>query len=1012
MEEAESGVDVEEALRKVSCEEPLPVKSIQEDGFTPLSKLSDPETEVLAVGTNSAANAGDFKVASPCSDQSCLAIAGKTDISSVSKASMSQSLLHAKIENLPEVGLPHPSLMETDASTVVPSSADSSSRALLLREPESSAMKVDSPAPVDTVSQSFRSETSGASGTTVGGQNMESGDKMDVEPTDALPGESASEDNPTKMEAEGVMAASNDPVHSEEQKLDAKLSEPVVSITPDGFPPDSPGKENAPEKTAKRGAEEESTAEKPAKKNKKNDVLFSVPDAVEAVLGSTAEIVVVLAGMAEMRAGRPFTSLEKDLAAVAYQNVSTLVSKVAPNVLVSKQALDTMIRDLNLKKMAQTRKEKQARAKALAEAEAKAKAKMAEAEAKLKAEEIARMKAKAEADAEERKQAALIAAAAVATSPVKDAKPVAALTPSATPPGQPAQALSPPVEPKISSASLTAPSSIQGHTSAQDISQLEATPEKTARESSPSQQSSITPLGRPPKVRGRSKKDSIAPTLLSPDYLEYIQSSVPETQRPQVTHKQLCIAVQQFIQEQMPHASQIPEAIPPSYISASTPCQICRMVAKETTTVIVCDSCDKLFHVKCVQPNSHTKGVRKGDWNCPQCLSGGRSYREKYGSYQPGSNNGVKLWAPHDTSEDNNVLISGSGAGSSDGRNGSVSSLTQRGNLTVDVERGSNTIKDERNMGKFGGSPHLIVQLVNEPSPRTEQPPQNSSVTHAGGHMSENLASGSQLKVTGRTDAGDSRTVTEPSGNARLSRRDSEVAAIGDTRATGPQVGSSQRAAEQRTESNATNLPGKHAEVPLQMDWVGDSSGTVEGKTYYKSCRVGGHTYHLGDCALFRPETPDVPPYIARLQALWEDLSTSHKWVRVSWCYYPNDIPVTMGRPGRVEPDEVYESNHCDSNLVFVKTFHLCSSRGGYTTLRKGCSNRLPNKFVSESTSSSNREVWDSARATPTEVSAYAVKRFNVRRSCVKCAGESTSASCPKAEYLIYKLRESLLCNG
>ncbi|KAL3693112.1 hypothetical protein R1sor_006763 [Riccia sorocarpa] len=911
-------MEAEENLPKTSSGEPLPAIATQEGGFTSLSEPSDPEPEDLPVRTISAPNSEDLKVASPLSEPvQTIRVMDETDV---------------------------PSLAEGDISR-------SSTLEQALGEPDTTAMETDSHTPVDNGSRSFPIQTSDDLRTPVHAQNVESREKMDVVDTAHVPpAKLACDRTPMDTKAEVEPNASHGPVHLEGKQPTVKLSEPAVTATLPTSPLDSSGKWNAPEKIGKRGPEVESIPERLAKRNKKSDGLFSVPDAVEAVLSSTAEIVVVLAGMAQLRAGRPFTSLEKDLAAVAYQNVVTLVSKVAPNVLVSKDALETMIHDLNMKRMAQTRKEDEARAKALAEAEAKAKAEKDEAEAKLKAEEQAKLKAKAEA--EEREQAALRAAAAVALGPVKDAKPVAVLPPPSTPPGQPAQALPPPLEPKISSASPIIPPSTMS-AQAEDITQLEATSERKARENSPSQQSSKNPLGRPPKVRSKPKKESSVPTLTSPDYLDSIQSSVPEAQRPQVTHKQLCIAVQQFIQEQMPHASQIPEAIPPSYINASTPCQICKLISKETTTVIVCDSCDKLFHLKCIQSNSHTKGVRKGDWHCAECLSGGRSYREKYGSYQPGSNNGVKLWAPHDTSEDNNVVISGLGAGACDGRNGSVSSLTQQGTLTVDVERGSDTIKDERITGNFGGSPHLIVHLVNEPSPRTEQPPQHSSVIHGGGHnKGGNLPSGSELKSTSRADSGDSRSMTEASGSAKRSSRDSEGASNGNARARGSEVVSSEKAAaEQLDASNDGNPPGKHVEVPLLMEWVGDSISSIEGKTYYKSCRVGGHTYHLADCALFRPETPDVPPYIARLQALWEDLSTSHKWVRVSWCYYPSDIPITMGRPGRVEPDEVYESNHCDNNLVFMKPFHLCSFRGGYTTPRKGSSNLSTSNFVSESTS-------------------------------------------------------------
>lgn len=105
-------------------------------------------------------------------------------------------------------------------------------------------------------------------------------------------------------------------------------------------------------------------------------------------------------------------------------------------------------------------------------------------------------------------------------------------------------------------------------------------------------------------------------------------------------------------------------------------------------------------------------------------------------------------------------------------------------------------------------------------------------------------------------------------------------------------------------------------EDAYRVEWVGDKLQVTDGKTYYHSCSVRGVLYKLHDYALFRPETPNVPPYIARLQILWEDDDTGSKWVRVNWCYYPNDIPQMVCRPTPPEKDEVYESNHGDNNLV------------------------------------------------------------------------------------------------
>lgn len=71
--------------------------------------------------------------------------------------------------------------------------------------------------------------------------------------------------------------------------------------------------------------------------------------------------------------------------------------------------------------------------------------------------------------------------------------------------------------------------------------------------------------------------------------------------------------------------------------------------------------------------------------------------------------------------------------------------------------------------------------------------------------------------------------------------------------------------------STTTSAP-KAAEVgPVDesmssVGWVGPLISSCQDKLYYSACSVGGETLRLQDTALFRPEAPGVPPYIARLQ--------------------------------------------------------------------------------------------------------------------------------------------------
>ncbi|XP_076919640.1 uncharacterized protein LOC143580530 [Bidens hawaiensis] len=77
---------------------------------------------------------------------------------------------------------------------------------------------------------------------------------------------------------------------------------------------------------------------------------------------------------------------------------------------------------------------------------------------------------------------------------------------------------------------------------------------------------------------------------------------------------------------------------------------------------------------------------------------------------------------------------------------------------------------------------------------------------------------------------------------------------------------------------------------------------------YYGSCCVSGTTFNLQDYALFCFTGNNLMPN--KLQSMWEDNKTNKKWVTVTRCFFPDDLPEGIGRPCAPESNEVYESNH------------------------------------------------------------------------------------------------------
>lgn len=73
---------------------------------------------------------------------------------------------------------------------------------------------------------------------------------------------------------------------------------------------------------------------------------------------------------------------------------------------------------------------------------------------------------------------------------------------------------------------------------------------------------------------------------------------------------------------------------PPSreYMSKAMTCQMCQGTINEVETLLICDACEKGYHLKCLQANN-IKGVPKSEWHCSRCvqLYSGKSFPPKYG---------------------------------------------------------------------------------------------------------------------------------------------------------------------------------------------------------------------------------------------------------------------------------------------------------------------------------------------------------------------------------------------
>eukprot|EP00252_Welwitschia_mirabilis_P016267 TRINITY_DN3588_c0_g3_i1.p1 TRINITY_DN3588_c0_g3~~TRINITY_DN3588_c0_g3_i1.p1 ORF type:complete len:455 (+),score=112.63 TRINITY_DN3588_c0_g3_i1:58-1365(+) len=356
-----------------------------------------------------------------------------------------------------------------------------------------------------------------------------------------------------------------------------------------------------------------------------------------------------------------------------------------------------------------------------------------------------------------------------------------------------------------------------------------------------------------------------------------------------------------------------------AYMSAPISCQICKVNVMDIDTILVCDSCEKGVHLKCLQAYNQ-KGIPNGDWHCPPCIiaSSGRPLPPKYG--RVGRSN---INRKADSAKNNHQSLSVKRTGVSDPR--VPQQATALANGLNSVETAGDRELTQRQMPSGLGKVSMTVKnnsLI--PGIQTNQGTAISS-------SANNSLKTSEIQPPQKCDPKERNVNSEYLQQAHTSnilhdaeRTQIQNEASGCSNTTLIQNGerSEKRMKEKgislNPNSSSEGIPenGSKEEDAYHVEWVGEMLQTKEGRTYYQACSVRGTLYKLHDYALFRPETPNVPPYIARLQLLWEDDNTKSKWVQVNWCYYPSNIPQGVALPTAPEKVEVYESNHGDTNLV------------------------------------------------------------------------------------------------
>ncbi|GMI74151.1 hypothetical protein HRI_001084400 [Hibiscus trionum] len=406
-------------------------------------------------------------------------------------------------------------------------------------------------------------------------------------------------------------------------------------------------------------------------------------------------------------------------------------------------------------------------------------------------------------------------------------------------------------------------------------------------------------------------------------------------------HTEIARIVQKLLQPKLPAH---PTWTPPSreYMNKAVTCQTCKLTINEVENVLLCDACEKGFHLKCLQ----SKGIPRGEWHCARCLSfcNGKPLPPKYGrvmrsinapkvpssSAEAQSSSDKKVENLGPTLNNEKVTAHGSSASQtpavsvtvdSNSVESASGSKVPKGNLTKPLE----VVCDFPSVGTVNEKPEEHYQMT-ESSNHEEKKEHSSQPADTSSNTISDNADHSQPSHNDQDIPTEQQNCAEiPSNNCRDESsgvKDLEKGSKGDIGCIKQINPSEQDAAHAQVNptgnSGANTEISRHAEFSSDglraVDWTGDVLQVVDEKKFYQSCCIDGITYKVHDHALVHFGQDKLIP--SKIQAMWEDAKTGIKWVVIKRCYFPNDLPEGVVHPCSPETSEVYESNNDSTTMA------------------------------------------------------------------------------------------------
>ncbi|KAL3364691.1 hypothetical protein AABB24_013463 [Solanum stoloniferum] len=452
----------------------------------------------------------------------------------------------------------------------------------------------------------------------------------------------------------------------------------------------------------------------------------------------------------------------------------------------------------------------------------------------------------------------------------------------------------------------------------------------------------------------------------SPSTYPHLQgTSFIQAPPPSSTHSEIGKLVYKFLQPLLPER---PAWTLPSrdYMNKALACQMCNSTINEVDNVLVCDACEKGYHLKCLQTTSQ-KSVPRGEWHCGKCLSltNGKPLPPKYGRVMRNINSSKmptiaaivqsspdrKAFGPDEKVRQLKIMRNGNVALQNSTTNGMANSLNQlpsapkmqndqrmggtdnvsgegnvesrvasaacSSNLTLGIC--SNNLAVSSNDNSFSPASSMIsfeqkaVEVKSQPPAIPETVSISFDHSQALNHLQANghAQLANSVEIPSQQFPGSLSMVSdakESSARAGLANSSSD-----ECKRENQGVGRTNLVETPIARNGDAECVSSTSDLFHSVDWIGDVLQVADEKHYYQSCRHNGFIYNVQEYAVIRFEDERLIP--SKLLAMWEDIKAGKKWITVNRCYFPRDLPHAVGHPCSLESNEVYLSN-CSTTVM------------------------------------------------------------------------------------------------